>query len=357
MAQIFNDMPLGSSLGSNLASGLGAGLQQLAQHKMNQIQNQKIQQMFSQYPKPVADLLTFAAQNDPKNLYKYLQLLGQQPSEPQVQQSIQTPLQELGAPQKMTQEIQEKPTVQEQPIAAQATQEKPNVPDIREQIQQEQLKQQKLRTQAAEQKQENAIAQAIASGNKKEEVELKNQEKKIDQLLPVVNTLEDILSTTRRMKENLKAGSATPNYLASIGAKIAPGTLLSKGNELFDKDAAHLVNLKLENIKGIPTKIRILLQEREKPGLNHSKEVNEEILDRIEKETEQYQNKIYKQYPFMKEFASEDIEPAPKVEEVKPQVAAQSSEKLPDPSKFKEGTIIKKGNVRKQKVNGQWKDL
>ena len=108
------------------------------------------------------------------------------------------------------------------------------------------------------------------------------------------------------MQEAIDKG-ATYGLLASGTAAINP-TWLDQLTEQLDKDSSHLINLTSGEIKGVPSKYRVALIEKEKPGVKHSPNVNRQILNRTIKSAEDKLKELQQSYPFVK-ISQEELQP------------------------------------------------
>jgi len=114
-------------------------------------------------------------------------------------------------------------------------------------------------------------------------------------LIKQKQNLEDIVSTTDNMLKNLEGGIETGIW-SGIKAGVAP-TWLDEVSEEYDKDASHLINLTTSEIKGPASRFRVALVKKEKPGLEHSVKVNEQILKRIRKKAQDHLKDMQVRYP------------------------------------------------------------
>ena len=116
-----------------------------------------------------------------------------------------------------------------------------------------------------------------------------------DALNAQLENLDDIINTADRMLNTINKGVST-GVIANLQGKFAP-SWLDENSELLDKDAAHLINTTSAEIKGVPSVFRVKLLEKEKPGLQHSVNVNKQILNRAKQQAIEKKNSLLKRYP------------------------------------------------------------
>ncbi len=131
------------------------------------------------------------------------------------------------------------------------------------------------------------------------------QLKHADALTAGQQNLEDIISTTDRMRKTLQSKKVGSGVISTIGAKFAPNWL-GKETELFDKDSAHVVNLTSADLKGVPSVFRVKLIEKEKPGVQHSYAVNEQILDRLNRDARAKLKTLQRRNPWLAQYGNEE---------------------------------------------------
>jgi hypothetical protein len=169
------------------------------------------------------------------------------------------------------------------------------------QVGQQQQAPQPAQQQAAATTQAPTFAQRIAQGAQAKKQKTAAMEKQEAEIQAGANNLVDMIQTTDRILEALDKG-ASYGFLASTTAKIAPSaldTLFSEYTEQLDKDADHLVNLASADLKGVPTKLRVQLLQKEKPGLQHSPAVNRQIAERINKQAKAKLGQMQQKYPYL----------------------------------------------------------
>lgn len=122
------------------------------------------------------------------------------------------------------------------------------------------------------------------------------QEEKQRAIANEYDILQEIIDTSDRIIK------ATENKDLSLGlpargiAAIDP-TLLNDVTATFNKDAAHLFNLKTEAAKGLLSKIRLTKLGEDKPGLNLSRNVNRKLAEQYRDAALKTQKNIEKTYP------------------------------------------------------------
>lgn len=187
------------------------------------------------------------------------------------------------------------------------------------------------------------FAQSIAKGTKKGDKEL--DPKYFDILSSQKDNLTDMISTTDNMLKSLNKGikvGILPGYLSHI----AP-TLIDKNSELFDKDAAHIINLQSAQIKGVPSRFRVQLIEKEKPGLRHSIPVNKQILTRLNREAKEKLKDLSRRYPQLSDEQEMQRFQQPQQQNI--------FNELPDPAQFNGKRIRDKKTGQILMSNGvQW---
>lgn len=152
------------------------------------------------------------------------------------------------------------------------------------------------------------------------------QSPQADKLMGMANTYDDIITTGQNMLQQLDKGIQS-GVLANIKGKYAP-SWLNENSETFLKDAAHMLNLSTEGLKGAPSRLRINWQEAEKPGLQHSPEVNKKIIEHKIKEAMSKRDQLFGLHPQLKEFALSNFGGQPKAVESSPQQAMNPLKQL-----------------------------
>lgn len=271
MAQIIQERnPYGE-----LGASLGIGLQALGQQKLKQLQQQHTAQVFQEagYDAPTAKVLAHIAATDPKGLSKILQSLGTQESPQPNQQPDQ---QEAGRIQQL---VGEEQAIKNMGVAGQQ--------------QQSQVQQPKPGT----------FAQQLAKSKELTPAQLKHRDLVSEQY----DINQDLYDTADRMIQELDSGKVSTGLIATAKSKLAP-SWLGRATEQFDKDSAHILNLSASKIKGIRSKYAVQTLQKEKPGVEHSPEVNRQILNRIKKEAAARNKTISRDYSKYG-FGSESSEP------------------------------------------------
>lgn len=264
MVQIINKNGAGGAWGNILGTGLGAGLNQLAAHKLRELQHSKAAELYKKanYDPNTANLLAHLGAQHPSSIHNILMSLDKGGYNQGVQEDQQSPLdQSLGVPQ-----------------APQAS----AAPSPDQQV---------------------GFQQALSNSGKRDSESRGDTLKELqyrDKLQPTADVYQESLETIDNMLSllNSKEGVGT-GFIAHQTAKWSP-SWLSNNSEEFDKDAAKYLNLATEGMKGVPSRLRIQFQEKEKPGLNHSPEVNRKILERRRNQIIKKQEEFYRTHPFMK---------------------------------------------------------
>jgi len=283
-------------IGTALGRPLNQGLDYLVQQKMDKMTRQKERQGLVdlykgvKYDEATANLLADLSLRDPGNIHKILSTLGaggygQEETPQSALQSLQP--QQMGMPQ----------------------------------------------TQIAE-KVQSPFLKALNKGTQAEKGMSAAQEQHLDTIRTQRESLEDLVTTTDRMLQSLPKTNV--GVISHLKSKVAP-TWLDETTELFDKDAAHVVNLTSQNIKGVPSKFRVQLIEKEKPGVSHSLKVNEQILKRLNKDAKRSLGSLDKQYPTLKELREPE----------------EKSEGLPPAAEFKGKKARNKKTGQIMQSNGQ----
>ena len=150
------------------------------------------------------------------------------------------------------------------------------------------------------------FAQQLAKRSQQEKPKSVAEQKHEDELVAHKDRLVDTIQTARRMQEAIDKG-ATYGLLAT-GTAAANPSWLDPLTEQLDKDSSHLINLTSGEIKGVPSKYRVALIEKEKPGVKHSPNVNRQILNRTIKSAEDKLKELQKSYPFVN-ISQEELQP------------------------------------------------
>lgn len=273
--QVIREHGAGEAIGTALGKGISNTLQLLANQKMQEVQERKQQSGIQQsleaagVPRIIAQKLSFGPEKERLAFLNdwYSQGLGalgvdQQEQQPQDQiiQQLAQEIQQQNQP-NATQQRLTQPVAQEKPVKTYA-----DIP---------RKKQQKPKSPAV----------------------LKHEEAIYSQR----ENLKDFVDTTNRMLQTLGSKKVSVGVIPSLTASFAP-TFLGNETELFDKDAAHIVNLASADIKGVPSRFRVQLIEKEKPGLKHSEKVNKQILERYKKQAEEKLSSLDKRYPDLAEL-------------------------------------------------------
>lgn len=172
------------------------------------------------------------------------------------------------------------------------------------------------------------------------------EQKHHDQLISAKQNLEGIVNNTTRMIEALKSGRVSSGIIPSLTGQYAP-SFLNPETEAFDKDTAEFINLASQDLKGVPSRYRVALLEKEKPGLKHSTKVNLQLAERKRKEAIEKLKELSERYPdLFNKGKSEQQEAEPSLE-------------FPDPKDFKEGDKLEDEQTGKKIIlkNGQWQEL
>jgi hypothetical protein len=180
-----------------------------------------------------------------------------------------------------------------------------------------------------------SFAGAIAQGARGKQVEKEKKRtpaelKHEDALVSAKQNLEAIVNTTDRMLNRLNRNDVYTGLLPSKIEQYSPdilGRYFSTDTEAFGKDAAGFINLTSQDIKGVPSRYRVQLIEKEKPGLSHSIPVNRDILQRKKKEAQEKLKDLEIRYP--------DIFEKLRREPESQQPSSQFFDELPDPAKYK----------------------
>lgn len=324
----------GQTLGESLGTGLGSGLQQLAQLKLKELQQRNLSQLFQQggYDQQTADLVAQLGLMDPKGIPSILKMLGAGEGTAQTEQMGSI------APSQF----------QEEDITA--------TPD-RVTEQREMIEEPSIIT--PEKKKKDTFAEKIARGAKagkvqKEQEKPKSvaQQKHEDAIISTRDNLNEIVEISDNLINRLDKGVRTGIISSGLG-KLSP-TLLDENTEGFFKDASRLLDLQSEDIKGRPSIYRIKIRERAKPGLEHSVNINRDIISKIKKEAQSKLENLGKKY---KSIFS-DIESPMAQETITEKVSAPAELKVGQkisqlPSQLPEGGIFKKGGKTYVVKNGK----
>lgn len=130
------------------------------------------------------------------------------------------------------------------------------------------------------------------------------QSPQADKIMGMANTYDDIITTGQNMLQQLDKGIES-GIIANVKGKYAPNWL-NENSETFLKDAAHILNLSTEGLKGAPSRLRIAWQEAEKPGLQHSPQVNRKILEHKIREAMAKRDQLFNMHPQLREFGLEN---------------------------------------------------
>jgi len=344
MPQIIHEPNYGGEAGKSFSSGLQNAINMLAQNKLEEMsynkQRQREQQQhkyFSNvfekgagYDPETSNILGLLFQRDPKGIGNILRSLGGGGYQQDLNQN-QMP--EMGNPaiegennfpvQQALQELLGQPQ-SGQPNQSTALQglrglvspfapseQQPQQSPISAQVQQQLAEALKPKAPAAPIAKKNpSFANAMHLASQFEKPKSVAEQKHEDDIIQHKDRLVDTIQTANRMLQAIDKG-ASYGLIATGVSSVAPSYLdyLGEGTEQFDKDGNHLINLTSGEIKGVPSKYRVSLVEKEKPGVKHSPSVNKQILKRTIKSAEQKLEALGKTYPFAKvspeEFESE----------------------------------------------------
>ena len=204
-----------------------------------------------------------------------------------------------------------------------------------------------------------------------EEKKLALQERKAEKKTPAelkhadaVNTtydyLKDMVDTTDRMLKNLEDPELNLGIMSTIKAGTFP-TLLNTATEQYDKDANHIFNLSSSGQKGVLSNFRATLLKKEKPGVEHSKSVNKQIVTRANREAKAKLKSLQNRYPDLTHEAQKAYgEEAATRSPSKPQdlLAQAQSSPLEYPQFYQERSVYQDDSGKKYVLsNGQWKGV
>jgi hypothetical protein len=273
---------------------LNQGLQQIAEYKLKDLHKNRLVKSWQDYYGLDTQQARAAAELgiNPNELNKILWQYGVGQNGGQSSPGVNS-MEALGAGQGMGQ--QQQPNLMEilgkqqpgqQPGQEQQQLQPQNPEEIAQQIQQ-------IQNQKAAQPKRNPLLPG--PGNKPQKPMTPAQLKHRDALHLQVEDLQDLVDTADSMLESLNKGISS-GPISALQATWYP-TSLDKDSELFAKNAAHLVNLTSKQQKGVQSKYRVQKIEEEKAGLQHSKEVNRDILRKYRANALKKLESLKKDYP------------------------------------------------------------
>jgi hypothetical protein len=131
----------------------------------------------------------------------------------------------------------------------------------------------------------NAQEKERSAAQKVHDDAISSQFNNLDEIIDVIDGMEDIV-------DKIDTGPTV-----ALKAAYAPKWLPNEYTESFDNGAARLVNLTSEGVKGVASKYRVQNIQKEKPGVDHSINVNKQILKRIKKQAEEKKKSLLNNYP------------------------------------------------------------
>jgi hypothetical protein len=359
---------LGQALGTGIAKPIEQGLDFLTNQKMQQI-TQKHQHApyigLGYTPKEAA----FIHALPEKYRWEALQALA--PQGGRMQQQQQNPMEALQQEQPMQQ--QQNPNQQVMDLLQSLGKGRPiselgglgQLAAPQQQLPQMQQPQQQQMAQQPESQGELSPRERIAEYRKnaaQQQQEAKPlsaaQKKYNDSIVDASKNAEDILETAQRMLEYIGEDPSKSKLqygaIATLKSKINPTWLGEEGpgydSEDFDKDATHLINLESAKLKGVPSKFRVQLIQKEKAGVEHTPKVNKRILQRYEKLASEKLRMLHADHPdiFKNDQSSSGGNNT--------QVTAEDAENNPleHPDFFQEGTRYEEDGVTYVLKNGDW---
>jgi hypothetical protein len=390
---------LAQGINQGLNAGLTSGLQQLANQKLERMQQKAAQHsILSAFPDIPKEALSYVATLPAKEQLKILELLGNQRQQEHDQMMAQAQQPQI---QPETNEM-----VQDESYANDL-EKALSMPQIVQQLSPEQIQdatsqleqlRQKLGANPVgvnpfpqEQTQPNQMAQpvtqpkaggiplaALAKGSKdalaqekqdlarekfefeKQQAKGKNQEKTVaeekleSEVTGGYETLKNLHKIAKRMMSDLDSGEIEVGPLASLKSKVAPTWLKDISGE-FNKDSNRIVNLEAGGLRGAMSKYRVQKVEAAKPSLDQSIKVNKTILKDIIEETEDKLERMKEDYPDI----TQKVERASKKSERRREEAkAAEDNPLEYPTYYEENTQYEDDDGEKFILkNGEWRPM
>ncbi len=168
---------------------------------------------------------------------------------------------------------------------------------------------------------------------------------------------KDLYDTTKEMLEGLRSGKVKFGAKNNLLAQYLPSQLPNKETGIFAKNAANVFTWTTEGQKGLQSKFRLQNTKAGKPGLDLLPEVNEHILEQINKRAEHNLKNFEKDYPGFNLDNEENYDYEAR-QPVYPAEAGEEGEwfderpdaaNLPDEAEF-----VENDGTRYMVKNGQW---
>lgn len=325
MVQILRKPTIGSQLGEIGGSALSTGLRALAHHKMNEITHEKQSELFRKagyHNKGTADLLSHLQRTNPQSFHHILEMLGGQSQEqPQAQE---------GQP---VEQPKESPSFASQ-VGLRSSTVSP----------QEQKEQMQIH------KEERAALNKFLAGKQKQ-YETKSE-------------LGDLARDTLKYFEAHKGELPTLSRLIPQKYNPLASAATRKLDALYQKIVSKVAAAEASGASSRLTNAMLKLAQESKSAIDQPIETQEALLRDLIKVGDEADAErklmldIKKQnggkYPHDLADILAERELGASSQQAAQKESSQLPEGLPDASKFKDGAILKKGNARVQKVNGQW---
>lgn len=332
---------IGRSLGTGIAKSLQSGLDLLAQSKMDEInqernrrEDERVSQLFMQggHEEPTARILAELLRKEPKSIFDVLKTLGSggmaETAQGQGNGPSGIPGQGLGMQAEPDQLPEQQPNQNQNPNqnlldlfrqagmqgggmglqgAFGAPQGAQGLASLQPPVQQQQAAQQvpvPVERKSLAAPKNPSFAQAFAQAPAKQKEKSAAEQAHSDAISAQYHNLADTIETTNNILETLKSPNLKTGPLQALGANIAPAWL-SNESESLDKNAAKLINLTSQDLKGVPSVFRVKLLEKGKPGVQHSIPVNKEIAEDARRQAKSKLLALKKRYPDIVKDAEE----------------------------------------------------
>ena len=155
-----------------------------------------------------------------------------------------------------------------------------------------------------QQRSPEAFAKRIAPKNN-ENNEYKRQ-LNAEKLKGNVENFRDIRSIVQQMKAELATGKVNVGLIPSAKSKYLGPNFNNPETENYEKLANELLILTSDAAKGVQNIFRTKLRQNAKPSLQHSLQVNERILDDIDKRVGDKESTFFRMNPDLKEYFQDE---------------------------------------------------
>lgn len=333
MVQIVNSPSLAALTGQSLGTGIGNALQQVAAHKLQQMQNQRSAQGLQALLGLSPEIAQQAIHAPEKVQQEYAKRKLLEPSQQAYLQLLQQQMggdMGAGGAQQLSPDLQKAGITEQQATKLTEFGLKKQEQKATEQRHYEKLHQKRIES-------------------------IESEGKAADRAYNITKRMADVIKSNKAQLGDIVAGKFVPQQWLNESTQ----ELISLGNDLVLKKA--------QLGKGVPTKFRLAMEEMAKPGiwmkpqvaLSRIKDIQDELLDDIAEQ--KALEVVQEQHGITKNFKPQlSIEKKKQLEGLKKQTESKQNvfAELPEASKFEGKTARNPATGQKMKsVNGKWEPV